>query len=94
MDKEKMEELESAIEYLTEVANLNSDTRYCVDVLIKSARPTIMHCCRQDDDGEFVDESEYSDNDVTLAVIDNEGVYCMECRKELHLNPERDEGLS
>lgn len=91
MDKEKMEELEDAIEYLTEFTKHFHDARYCVDVLIKSARPTIMQCCRQDEDGEFVDESEYSENDVTLAVIDDEGVYCMECRKELHLNPEREE---
>ena len=34
--KEKeLEELEDAIDYLTNIANLESDTRYCVDVLIK-----------------------------------------------------------
>ena len=34
--KEKeLEELKDAIDYLTNIANLESDTRYCVDVLIK-----------------------------------------------------------
>ena len=36
MDKTKEEiELEDAIDYLKNCANLNSDAEYCVDVLIK-----------------------------------------------------------
>ena len=49
-------------------------------------RPHISQCCRQDEDGELVDKSEYSDSDVTLAVIDDDGVYCMECRNKLYSN--------
>jgi len=33
--KEETEELKDAIGYLQHIANLESDTRYCVDVLIK-----------------------------------------------------------
>ena len=33
--KEETEELKDAIGYLQHIANLKSDTRYCVDVLIK-----------------------------------------------------------
>ncbi len=33
--KEETEELKDAIGYLQHIANLGSDTRYCVDVLIK-----------------------------------------------------------
>ena len=46
----------------------------------------IKQCCRQDGDQEFVDPSEASDTDVTLAVIDDDGVYCMECNKTLYDN--------
>ena len=46
----------------------------------------IKQCCRQDGDQEFVDPSEASDTDVTLAVIDDDGVYCMECSKTLYDN--------
>ena len=33
--KEETEELKDAIGYLQHISNLGSDTRYCVDVLIK-----------------------------------------------------------
>lgn len=60
--------------------------RWACDIVEKTLRPHIHQCCRQDEDGEFVDESEYSDSDVTLAVIDDDGVFCMECRKKLYGN--------
>ena len=34
-EKQETEELKEAICYLQHVANLESDTRYCVDILIK-----------------------------------------------------------
>lgn len=45
--------------------------------------PCIRHCCRQDEDGELVDKGEYSDTDVTLAVVSNGEVQCMECGNNL-----------
>lgn len=56
------------------------------DIVEKMLRPHISQCCRQDEDGELVDKSEYSDSDITLAVIDDDGVYCMECRNKLYSN--------
>jgi hypothetical protein len=55
-----------------------------VEMLIRLAERNIEQCCRQDNDGEFVDEP--SDTDVTLAVVNDEGVYCMECMKTLFEN--------
>jgi hypothetical protein len=34
-EKQETEELKEAINYLQHVANLESDTKYCVDILIK-----------------------------------------------------------
>ena len=45
--------------------------------------PCIRHCCRQDENGELVDKSEYSETDVTLAVVSNGEVACMECGNNL-----------
>ena len=45
--------------------------------------PCIRHCCRQDEDGELVDKGEESDTDVTLAVVSNGEVQCMECGSNL-----------
>ena len=45
--------------------------------------PYIHHCCRQDEDGELVDKGEESDTDVTLAVVSNGEVQCMECGNNL-----------
>tara|TARA_Y100000310_G_scaffold279831_1_gene299187 strand:- start:85 stop:402 length:318 start_codon:yes stop_codon:yes gene_type:complete len=45
--------------------------------------PCILHCCRTDENGEGVDKSEYSDTDVTLAVVSNGEVQCMECGNNL-----------
>jgi hypothetical protein len=54
-------------------------------------RPHISQCCRQDEDGELVDKSEYSDSDVTLAVVHDDGIYCMECNNKLYSNTHVDE---
>ena len=46
----------------------------------------IKHCCRTDENGEDVDKSEYSETDVTLAVVSNGEVQCMECGSDLLTN--------
>jgi len=45
--------------------------------------PCIRHCCRQDENGELVDKGEESETDVTLAVVSNGEVQCMECGNNL-----------
>ncbi len=45
--------------------------------------PCIRHCCRQDENGELVDKDEESETDVTLAVVSNGKVHCMECGNSL-----------
>lgn len=54
--------------------------------LASRPHPVVEQCCREDNDGELVDPSEYSDTDKTLAVIHDDCVCCMECGKILHDN--------
>ena len=43
----------------------------------------MKQCCRQDDEGELVDKGEESETDITLAIVSDSDVSCMECGASL-----------